>query len=289
MWFFLALISALFYSFRRFSEKKISQKTNPFTIAFAIQVFSLPGIALMMLFVTIPDILSLSTYFWVPLLFIWIVLYPIQSYFYYRSLNEGEISYVLPLMSFIPIINIISSWYLIGELPSPLGFLGILVIVAGIYTLNMKPNTHFLSPVLHLFRDRPSLFMITACTCLAFGATLDKIAIEASEPVFYSFVNTAGASVVIFLIAKFTAKNYAAEIRGNIKGLALLGGIQAIAFSSYTVAMTTGIVPYVLAFKGTAAVLGSVWGFIFLKETFNKFKVIALIFIALGLGLIAFA
>lgn len=289
MWFFLALTSTFLYSFRRLTEKKLSHNLNHFVLGFAVQALSVPGIALLLFFTEIPNIFSLSGNFWYPLLIIWIFLYPLQAFFYYKSLKGGEISNVLPLMSFIPIFNIVTSWVLIGELPSLVGFLGISSIVAGIYALNTKPDTHFLDPVIHLFRDKPSLFMLINCACLALGASLDKISIQASNPLFYTFVNTLGASIVLFIIASFTNKQIFEPVKKYSKDLAYIGVFQSFAFSAYIVALNTGIVAYVLAIKSSSAILGSVWGFVFLKETLSKSKMIALVFISLGLGLIAVA
>lgn len=284
MWFFLALTSAFLYSFRRFFEKDLSEKANPLTIGFAVQAFSLPGIALLLFFAQIPNFGSLSfQFFWLPLLIIWILLYPLQAYFYYKSLKEGELSYVLPLMSTIPIFTIFSAWVLIGELPSTLGFLGIFLIVTGIYSLNMRPNTKFYSPITHLFHDRPSLFMIINCVCLAIGSTLDKVAIKASNPLFYAFINTLGASIILFLIAQITARHFFPEIKKNFKGFSIVGTLQAFAFITYVIALTTGIVPYVLAIKSSAAIIGTVWGFILLKESLSKNKITALVLIAFGI------
>lgn len=288
MWFFLSLTSALLYSFRRLTEKELSQKINPFTLAFTLQFFSLPAISLMLFFTTVPDLSSLSGYFWIPLLIIWIFLYPTQGFFYYKSLKEGELSYVLPLAGSIPIFNVAISWILLGEIPSIVGFFGILSIVAGIYSLNIRPKTHISSPIIHLFRDKPSIFMIINCLCLALGTSLDKIAIKASNPLFYSFVNTLGASVVLFIMVLLTSRaKFYTQIINNSKGLVILGVIQSFAFTAFILALSTGIVSYVAAIKSSSAILGSIWGFLFLKESLNRYKVISLVLILLGITFIA--
>ncbi|TSC86656.1 MAG: EamA-like transporter family [Microgenomates group bacterium Gr01-1014_7] len=242
MWFFLALASAFFYSFRRFSEKNLANKAEHFTLGFVVQAFSLPLITLLLWFTNIPTLTSLSIRFWLPLLIIWIFLYPAQAYFYYKSLKEGEITYVLPLMSLIPIFNILSSWILIHEVPSFIGFLGIITIVAGVYSLNIKPNMNIFSPFTYLFKHKPALFMIINCLCLATGSTLDKIAIQASNPLFYSFINTLGASLILLFIAKIMNPKFNLDVKDNFKSFTILGFLQAAAFTGYIVALSTGIV-----------------------------------------------
>lgn len=234
-----------------------------------------------------PNLFSLSFRFWIPLLIIWLIFYPLQAYFYYKSLKFGEISSVLPLMSLIPIFNVIFSFVLLGELPTVIGFLGIACIVLGIYILNLKLNSNFFVPITHLFSDKPSLFMIINCLCLSIGTTLDKIAIQASNPLFYSFVNTTGASLILLLIALKTNKNFVKEITSNSKILTLLGVFQGLAFSAFIVALSTGLVAYVNAVKSSSVILASIWGFIFLREKFTLQKSVCLILILVGLVLIA--
>jgi len=289
MWFLLAFASSFSYSFRRFSEKKLTHKADYFTLGFAVQAFSLPIIALLLFFAPIPNLFSLSGNFWFPLLVIWLIFYPTQAYFYYRSLKEGDISYVLPLLSLVPIFTILSSWLLLKEIPSFFGFLGIAAIVAGIYSLNMKPQRSLFGPLIHLFKDKPSLYMIINCLCLATGSTLDKIAIHASNPLFYSFVNTLGASIILLIIAKMTNPKFFHAVKTNSKSFTGVGALQAVAFTCYVIALNTGIVAYVGAIKSTNVIFSSIWGFLFLKESINKYKITALSFILLGLVFIALA
>lgn len=289
MWFLLAFLSSFSYSFRRFSEKTLAHKVDHFTLGFAVQAFSLPGITLLLFFTDIPNLFSLSGNFWYPLLIIWLIFYPVQAYFYYKSLREGDISYVLPLMSLVPIFTTISSWILLGEVPSMFGFIGIFAIVTGIYSLNIRPQRSIMSPITHLFRDKPSLYMIINCICLATGSTLDKIAVHASNPFFYSFINTVGATIVLLVIARITNPTVHVSVKENGKSFTIVGVLQAIAFTSYITALNTGIVAYVSAIKNASVIFSSIWGFIFLKEAFNRYKLTALIFIAIGLVCIALA
>jgi len=289
MWFFLSLASSFLYSFRRVSEKKLTHKADSFTLGFAAQAFSLPAITLLLFFTPIPNLFSLSGNFWYPLLIIWLILYPLQAYFYYKSIKEGEISYVLPLASLIPIFTTLTSWILIHEIPSLFGFLGIFAITTGIYILNMKPKTHILNPVIHLFKYKPSFYMIINCACLATGATLDKIAIHASNPFFYTFINTLGATIILLIFARITNPKFHIDVKTNSKGFTVLGLLQSVAFTLYITALNTGVVAYVTAIKSANAILASIWGFIFLKESINKYKVVALCFIFAGLISIAFA
>lgn len=289
MWFLFALTSTFFYSFRRFSEKGLSEKIDHFTLGWAVQAFSLPLITVLLFFTTIPTLFSLSGRFWIPLLIIWFILYPLQAYFYYRSLKEGNVTYVLPLMSLIPIFNVLISWFLVQEIPSLLGFLSIIFIVIGVYFLNVKKNMQFLSPFTHLFRDRPSLFMIINCICLALGSTLDKIAIQVSNSLFYSFINTLGASTILLIIARINNKHFTLTIKRNFNSFLVVGILQALGFTSYIVALQMGIVSYVVAIKSANVILASIWGLLFLKETFNRYQTISFALIFSGLVLIAFA
>ena len=116
-----------------------------------------------------------------------------------------------------------------------------------------------------------------------------KSRLQDPSPLFYGFINTLGATIILFIIATLTNKNFSSSTKNNLKGFSLLGILQTVAFICYTIALNTGIVSYVLAIKSSAAILGSVLGVIFLKEKLTKPKTAALFFIFLGLIFIALA
>src|SRR3989344_4203933 len=160
MWLSLALLSSLLLAIRRIYEKDLSAKFGNFSLGFAMQFFGVFPMLILFFFLPLPsDLWHLSWNFWWPLLVIWIILYPLQTYFLYRSLREGELSEVTPVSALLPVFNIATSFFLIGELPTPYGFAGIVLTVFATYLLLADTGSA------RVAYNKPVLFMIISIAC----------------------------------------------------------------------------------------------------------------------------
>lgn len=279
MWLSFALASAVLLAVRRVYEKELTARFGNFSLSLVLLAFALPPTLILFLFLPIPqDIFSLSWQFWLPLFVIWAVLYPIQNYFLYRSLREGELSHVTPVSALLPVFNIVPSYFIVHELPTFLGAIGIFATVVATYLLLTDTKD---AGALRF--NRPVLFMIYTIICTAIGSTLDKVAIEASTPVFYSFVNMFGACVVFIVLSYLWGQ--ASELR-RVKEvfwtLSLLGVVFALAFVTFTAAFTLGPTSYTLAIRSAGLLVAALWGVFFLKEGFSLKKKIALALFVAG-------
>ncbi|MBI5470083.1 DMT family transporter [Candidatus Kaiserbacteria bacterium] len=197
MWLPFALLSGLVFGIRRIYDKKLTGQYDNFSLSFVQQAFSLAPTLLLFLFFPIPsNFLALSWQFWWPLLVIWFILYPVQQYYLFRAIREGDLSHVTPVLALVPVFNAATSFFIIGEHVSILGLSGIFAIVFATFLLLI--DTHEDSDSKY---NKPVLFMLISCICMAIGSTMDKIAIGASTPVFYSFVNLLGASIIFLVLA----------------------------------------------------------------------------------------
>src|SRR3989338_10918612 len=190
MWLTFALASALLLAVRRIYEKDLTARFSNFSLSFLLMIFSLPAVLVLLFFYPIPqNISALPWDFWWPLIIIWLILYPLQNYLLYRSLREGELSQVTPVSALLPVFNIVPSFFLLQELPSVWGAVGIITTVLATYLL----LTDVRAGEKQKF-NLPVLFMIGMVVCTAIGSTLGKISGEASTPPLSPFVNMLGAS-----------------------------------------------------------------------------------------------
>lgn len=290
IWIILAVLSAVFRSVQRLFEKSLSSKIGPFSLGWITQIFSLPLIVVVFLWdgdFFNPFTLPLS--FWLPMGIILVFLFPLQTYAYYRAIKEGDLSEVLPILSLSPVFSIFISWLLLGETPTLLGVLGILMIVAAVYFLRLKSNDSLLLPFRHLLRHKASIFMLFASLTMALGGSLDKMAINASSAAYYNFANTLGSGIIFFVIALLLQKdNDFSFIRKSIPTLLSFGLIAALSYTLYILALSSNFVAYVSAIRSSNVVIGSVLGILFLREELTKQKLFSLVLIILGLGLIGF-
>jgi drug/metabolite transporter (DMT)-like permease len=279
MWLAFALASALLLAIRRIYEKELTAQFGNFSLSLVLQAATLLPLLVLFFFLPLPrDVFSLPLSFWLPLSIIWIVLYPVQNYFLYRSLREGELSEVTPVSALLPILNLIPSFLVLHEIPSAYGFVGIIATVIATYLLLTD-----VPEGARLGYNRPVLFMLLTIACTAIGSTLDKVAIEVSTPVFYTFMNALGATVVFSILTyMYDQQKDLVRVKTMFWKLALLGVLLALAFVAFATAFVLGPTSYTLAIRSGGFLIAALWGIFFLRESLSKKKIAALVLFALG-------
>ncbi len=284
MWLILSIFSAFVLGGKRVYEKYLTGIFGNFAMGFIIQAFSVvPTIVLLFVLPHALEIGTLPWRFWWPLIIIWLVLYPIQTYFFYRATREGDISTVVPVMALLPVFNVVSSYVVLHEAPSSLGLVGIAAIAFATYLmLWRKKSAGGIS--------KPVLLMISAVVCIAIGSTLDKVSIGASNPVFYSLMNTLGASIVFFILMHvYNEKHSFGKMSKFFWQFTFLGVLQALSYTAAMYGFASGPTSYVLAIRAGGYILAAIWGLLVLKESFSFRKGFAFACFVLGVVLLALA
>src|SRR5690606_20512891 len=66
---------------------------------------------------------------------------------YFKAIKRSELSVTVPLITLTPLFMLLTSPIMIGEFPSPLGIVGIVLIVVGTYISNLSQDTkNFFAP-----------------------------------------------------------------------------------------------------------------------------------------------
>jgi len=198
-----------------------------------------------------------------------------------RAYEQGEISVVYPIARGSGIgLTALLAWILLDEVISPTGAAGIGLIFAGIVLMG--------SPGL-LRTDKVHGFQ----SALWVGASIvtyslvDKVGVSQVHPVLYIW---AMALIIVLVLWPHllhrrrgtllqTAKANRRPIA--VMGVGILGTYLMILF-----AFTLGPVSYIVAAREFSVVVGSVLGFVLLKERFSRLKVAAILAIAAGMILI---
>ncbi len=282
MWIFLALFSALLAACRRTNEKNLTHQLHHYTIAFVVQLMSLPiiGIALILLgHVLNPFTLGIK--FWVPLIVTSIGFYPLNAFLYLQAIKHNDLSTVLPIQSLWPVFSLLPAWLILNEIPSLVAIMGILLTVAGVYALGLKGRAlhHPLAP----FRDNQgSRYMLAAVLLVTAAGVLDKIAIQASNAIYYSFASTIGAVVVLFCMLRMRGVNELSLVLPRRKEIGLIGSLQGGSYTTYLMAIGSGPVAYVASIRSSNVLMGSLFGIMLLGEQFTVAKKISYICIGIG-------
>lgn len=282
MWIFLATFSMVLSATRRVYDKRLTGHFGNFPLAFVMNLFSFVPFCISLFFFPIPEnVFSLPLNFWIPLL-ISAFVYPLQVYCYFRAVREGEMSAVIPLVTLAPIFNIATSYILVGEVPSTLGYLGIAIIVIAMYLLLKKKGTHF--------KSRPEMFMIVSMFLLAVSASFDKIGIQASTPMWYVFMNATLGLLFTGILTLYTKEHVEIKnVRNHFRGFVIVGLLLSLSYATMQFALLYGPTSYVLAIRSGVFVFPALWGIFRLKEIASFGKITALCLFVLGSILLAFA
>lgn len=282
MWIFWALLSACFAAARRPFEKQTIKEIHHFTYGFLTQSLSLPTVATAAMFARqFIDPLHFDLHFWIPAFVSGVAYYPCNVFLYKRAIKEGELSRVLPLQSLIPVLSLFLAWLTIGETPTATASLGIFCTVVAIYTLGLKGNRlhHPLQP----FReDSSSRAMLIGVTLTSLVTLLDKIAIKASNPLFYSFTTTLLSVITLCVAARLLKQNIIADLRLHAKKLGVIGTLQGATFTTYNLAIAVGPIAYVFALRSSNILMGAILGVALFHEKLTKAKIFAFVLIIIG-------
>ena len=288
MWIILALISAILAATRRTQEKRITALFNHFTIGFAVQLVSLPiiGIA-MLLHGVLLNPFHLGARFWLPLIITSVGFYPLNAFLYLQAIKQSELSSVLPIQSLWPVFSLVPAWLTLGEIPSALGLLGVFLTVAGVYALGLK-GRELHHPFQPFRENQGSRYMLLAVMLMTIAGVLDKIAIPASDAIYYSFASTIGAVIALFVTLWLLKINEWQKIRTVLPELGRIGSLQGISYTTYLMAIAVGPLAYVAAVRSSNVLVGSLLGIVLLHERFTKAKALSFCLIASGGVLLAF-
>ncbi len=286
MWIIWALLSAIFAASRRPFEKNVINNMHHFTYGFLIQCISLPLLIILTIINhQLLNPLKLGFDFWVPVLVVSIGFYPLNSYLYKHAIKNGELSKVLPLQSLVPVFALFSAWATIKEVPGAIAVSGIIITVLGVYALGLKGKRlhHPLEP----FRqDISSRAMLAGVLLVTVVSIFDKIAINASNPLFYSLVSTLGAIITLFIAMAISNQNIR-NTQSVMPKLGIIGGLQGVTYATYLLAIGSGPIAYITAIRGSNILIGSIIGIIIFKEKLTKAKILSYLLIIFGSVLIS--
>ena len=285
IWFFLAILTAFSHSL-----KGIFQKTNLKDINSNTLVFILSGLSIIFWF---PFVL----YNWIPeitlklilvFIFSWILFY-IWKIFSFKALQEEDISYISPL-NWLITIGVLFLWFiLLKETPSFFWILWVLIILFGVYFLNLeKYHTKFFDPIKHIFTNKWSQFFLITVVCYSFTNIFDKIWVLESYPIFWLFM----MNVFLFFTSLYwflkTYKKDLTYIKKSYLVLLWTFVFYALWHISQMTAIQYIFIWYMSAIKTAGMLFTIVLWWIFFKEKDLLRKFIIWFFIVLGVILIYF-
>ncbi len=285
IWLVFASLNPVSDAIRNVISKKASRKVNPAIISWFHNAIPL------LLFLPLLFVLELrlTTEFFVAVCISGIINF-ITAIIYHKAIAEGELSEVIPMISFTPLFLLFLSPLISGELPTAQGIAGVLLITLGSYMLNLQDMSKSLFlPLKKMFSHRPMRLMLIVAFLWSISANYDKVGVSSSSALQYSlFLNLLIVSLstpYVFFIKKM---GYT-DIKPELKKLVLVGLFTALSYYFHMMALSMTYVAYVVALKRTSGLLTILQARFFLREGNFRNRIAGAVVMFTGVLLIIFS
>lgn len=209
-----------------------------------------------------------------------------------RAYEAGDLSLVYPLnRGLAPIFTLIWSVLLLGERPSALGLAGILLVVAGAYTLHLPGFTrsNLLRP-LKALRSRSSRLAVLAALLISLYCVADKVGVSLIDPLAY--VALAYYTRSLLLGAYVLKARWGHVIEGwreSRRALAIAGVATPMNYILALLALRLTYASYMVAIRQSSVVFGVIMGSLLLREAHGKPRLVGSLLMLAGITLVSLA
>ena len=246
-WLPLILLATLADAGKQLLQKELTAKIDPGAIAVYVSLVYLGVFAVGFVLTGIPEIEI------VPFVVSLLVTSGVGVYAAIqtpRAFRDAELSLISPLYAFSPAFSFLPAFVLLGESPATGGLVGLAMILAGAYALNLR-GAGVLTPVYELVRSAGQRRILSLCLLYGFSSVAYKAGMEASAMMFFLFVNSVLIALgVLPLFCRRVVRNVGPQNALRILPLGILAVTTNLL--SYG-ALLLGPVVYVLSVKRMSA------------------------------------
>jgi drug/metabolite transporter (DMT)-like permease len=279
MWIIYSLLTAVSLATSDALTKRALASRDEYFIAWARILFALPLLLASLCFVEIP---YLDRTFWLatlcalPLEIVAIILYT-------RALKVSPITLTMPFLALTPMFLIITSYLILGEQVSVYGGGGIAIMAIGGYMLNFHKMKHSLiEPIKSIFREKGSVLIIIVAFIFSITASLGKLAIEHSSPVFFGSFYFVLVFIAFTPIAFLKSRQPMKIMKKEVKALASIGSTYGMMIFFHMIAVSMSNVAYMVSIKRTSLLFSVVFGHFMFKEEKITEKAIGAVIMFIG-------
>jgi drug/metabolite transporter (DMT)-like permease len=265
IWFVYAFVCALSLATAdALSKKALDDNIDSSIVAWVRTGYTLPFMAFIIPFIEKPE---LDSIFYMAM-FLAVPLDIIALLLYMKAIKVSPLSLTLPFLSLTPVFLIGTSYIILGERPDKSGFIGIVLVVIGAYLLNVHTISRgLLEPFKAIAKEQGSVLMIIVAFTFSIGACIGKIAVQHSNPIFFSVVYSFLLSLFLFLVISFRNKQFFSKVTSRPVLFLLIGILITIMIITHVKAINLVEVAYMVSVKRLSILFGVIYGVVFFKET----------------------
>ena len=220
-----------------------------------------------------------------------------------RAYSHGDLSQVYPLArGSAPLFVLVWAAFFLGERPSAAGLAGILLVVAGLYLVNLPSLADWRRPLLGFNRPAPRWALFTGLMISSYS-TVDKVGVRYFDPLTYLYLLLCVTWLAFTpqwwmsarraaLIREVWTSGDARDRRPDARSLLRIAGAAFGGLAAYVLVLTAmrlSPVSYVSPTRELSVVIGAWIGVRFMGEQGGGLRVAASALVAAGIILIAIA
>ena len=262
-WLILGIFTAFFEAVKDVFGKQNLKKSDEYVVAWSLAFFSVIFLTPWVIYTGIP---ALNSQFWFSLL-IGGSINAVTTLLYIKAIKVSDLSLTVPLVALTPLFMLLTSPLIVGEYPNFFDYIGILLIVAGSYLLNIKEKSQgYLAPFKALLNEPGPKFMLIVAFLWSITSNFDKIGVKNSSPIFWLFSLFGTMTILLLPVLLQKTPNPGTKILKQLPMLATMGFFNAIGVLCQMQALTLTLVVQVIAIKRTSVLMGVLFGHFIFKE-----------------------
>ena len=245
LWILLSLGTALFSATEAALTRHGFEHASPSSAVAAPLMTSLPLFALTLPFLDTP---RLEPGFWTVLA----ALVPINALGFYLqswSFKSSPLSLTVPFMAFTPAFVLATGFVALGETPSLLGCLGVLVTVAGGYLLYAEKDAGIWAPFKAVLQERGSMLMLAAALVWSVASVMGKQLILLSSPLYAGCIFSLAHNLALLVFLAIIGQVRLRELRPRAGHALSLGLCLYLHIICHFAAVSMTTVAYMLSIK----------------------------------------
>ncbi len=264
-WFVLTLISSVALSLRELSVKRAGRDLSAAYMSWGLNFFMfLMFLIIMLMFHQGHDF----TLGFLKIVLAAGVMDTLATLFYLGAIKQGDLSKTIPMLCFIPVVQLFVTPVLVHENLSLPGMGGVLVVVVGSYILNIEKQEGFFSPFRAIVHNKSTLMMLGTACLWGVSSSFHKIGIQQTSALFWGTCEIGLIALILFPLAlKSEPLPFSLE---KIKKPLWPAVFSTITVLSYYLAIDLGPVAYVSSVRRLAVLFTMVIGIVILKESARR-------------------
>jgi drug/metabolite transporter (DMT)-like permease len=264
----LTLATAIFIAAADALSKKAAARQSAYLISFSRWIFAMPVLTLVTFQAEIPLSISRETIIYILIL---IPLEILAMILYVKAIAKYDLSLTVPLLSLTPLFLLVTGYLFLGETITPFGIAGVLVLLFGIYLMNVSTfRDGLLAPIRTVLTNQGSLLVIIVAVIYTVTSTLGKKVVLLTSPAFFSFWYILILSIGIIPVIYFKGESPLHVVK-NFKINFLIGTLVGLSAYTLFTAYSYAPIAYVIAVKRTSIVFSVLLGrLVFHEPAFGK-------------------